>query len=249
MPPIPPYPTQVDNSMQQLAQQVNRMPPPGTQYPGYQQGQYQQNQPPYRHPGVPPGGPQQYPQNVGYNQQQPYQYPNNQVMGALPAPPTPPQTTSPSQQFQQNQGPRPGVRPGMTPPGLPQNVRPRGQAYLPTTQAGPPPPHGMRGPVRGQYRPGPMSRTRPQLGPRLQGPRPGAPGMNQATRMRRPSAPQNQDPKRKRVDVLLPDRHEDPDCHVIAVQQRNESKSWIFKVCPRTYFIFCSRFSYPKCSR
>lgn len=215
------------------------MPPPSSQY-----GPYGPSQPPppyggqspYRMPALPapPGqGPQQgYNQNNSHYGSQYGQYQNNQPI-ALPAPPSSSnQQGHPSQQQQYGQQRPPQQQPRPSAPGVP-NVRPRGTAFLPSTQAGSPlapPPPGMRVPVRGTYRPPAIrGRTGPQMATRMQGPPPPrgpTQSINQATRMRRPmpnQQQQNNDPqKRKRMDVLLPDRHDDPDCHVIAVQQRND---------------------------
>lgn len=149
----------------------------------------------------------------------------NQYQGAVCRPP--PLYPAPAANLMQQHGAPPPY------PGQPQHVMfpqpyPHGQAY----------PGSPRQPVQMQPRPySTMMQQMTQHNIRQQVPRVSAPNIsrNMATNQGSPvqgvkrgvpvSSPSSSSPgsKQRRMDMLIPDRHDDADCHVIAMQKRTES--------------------------
>ncbi|KAF2895471.1 hypothetical protein ILUMI_10704 [Ignelater luminosus] len=237
--------------MQQLAEQVSRLQPSGSGSGGMHQQnvliniqQFPQAPPPqphgYQHPPMYP----QHPPHPGMPSQpppmyQPYQYqPNPMYYPPTPnyppaphmAPPPPPMS-----QPQQMPPPQQPMPPPQQPPQYRQPMPPRPPAPRQFNQ------HSPRGP---QPRQPMVPRQRPPLvRPRggminssIRGPRPRLPTMNstpnsnsgqnnaqgqQRIIKRTPEQVQNLQAKKKRMDVLVPDKNDDADCQVIAVQPKN----------------------------
>ncbi|XP_017773618.1 PREDICTED: altered inheritance of mitochondria protein 3-like isoform X2 [Nicrophorus vespilloides] len=197
-PPHPPQP---------MYHQPYQYQPPNPMY--YPQTPAYSHMPPPPRPQMPPPG-QQIPQNQQQQQQQQQQANNQQVQYRQPM------QSHPRQQ-QPMMGPRhggPGSRGGMARGGM--QMGPRGG-------------YGTRQPMATRQR-APMSRGRGGgLMPGIRGPRARMPLPNGAVmtqngpRMmkRSPDIVQNMQAKRKKIDVLVPDKHDDADCQVIAVQPKN----------------------------
>lgn len=152
--------------------------------------------------------------------------------GYMPPPPRPPMSQPPmSQPGPQQMGqPMTSIAQPYSQPGAPRQpqMTPR-QPMQPQSQRQPPPrqPMGARQPMMHRQRT-PMVRPRTIMPAGARGPRPrmNAPapsGQNVGPRMvkRSPEQIQALQAKRKRMDVLVPDKHDDADCEVIAVQPKN----------------------------
>lgn len=225
--------------------------PPGYGMPDPSQGQYSQYPPapPYGAPGYgnyppaqPPHGssmynqqppnPSGYPQVPSYNQQMPYgqnQYnPNqtqlqpNSMSGQVPVSVMDqgghhspnklggiriqnPQSPVPGQKLQQAMGVR-MANPMQGPRGM---MKPRGGG----------PPRGRGGGPRMGIRPS----IRPGVQVQGQAIRGGKPNLIR-TPMKRPAPPNGapHTPTKKRLDMLLPDRHDNEDCQVMSMQQQRD---------------------------
>ncbi|XP_029156327.1 bromodomain-containing protein 4-like isoform X2 [Nylanderia fulva] len=170
---------QLPPPVQQLAQQVQRMPLPQSQMP----------------PSLPPGantmihGPNYF-----------VQPPGRPPLYRVPGPQSihyPPHMTH---LYQYGPGPYPPIAapPPQMHPQLPQQI-PRGR-YPPSTTIV----QNSRAPRLPQTASVPRQRMKRPIQPSMQ------------------AQPQNNVVKQRRMDVLLPDRNEDADCHVIAQQKRND---------------------------
>ncbi|XP_072751511.1 uncharacterized protein [Anoplolepis gracilipes] len=170
---------QLPPPVQQLAQQVQRMPLPQAQMP----------------PSLPPGANTMIP-GPNYFVQPPGRPPLYRVSGpqSIHYPP------HMAHLYQYGPGPYPPIAapPPQMHPQLPQQI-PRGR-YPPTTAVV----QNSRAPRLPQTSSVPRQRMK----------RP----MQQSMQVQ----PQNNPVKQRRMDVLLPDRNEDADCHVIAQQKRND---------------------------
>ncbi|KAK5647321.1 hypothetical protein RI129_002213 [Pyrocoelia pectoralis] len=194
------------------------------------------------HPGMasqPPPlyQPYQYQPNPMYYPPQPNYPPPAPHMP--PPPPQPPQMQQPPSQplSQQSIAAHPQQQQSMPPPQPPQyrpsmpTRPPAPRQFNPQPQRGPAP----RTPMAPRQRP-PIVRTRGGMvgGTPVRGPRPriqtGQPQVNGVTQnnqqqqrviKRTPEQIQSLQAKKKRMDVLVPDKNDDADCQVIAVQPKN----------------------------
>ncbi|KRT84692.1 zinc finger protein [Oryctes borbonicus] len=233
--------------MQQLAEQVSRLQPSGNGTMHQQNvliniQQFQQPPPPPQphayqpppmyphppHPGVPPQPMYHQPY---YNQPpNPMYYPPNP--GYMAPPPRPPMSQPhipPAGPQQLNQSMTSMAQPYSQPVAPRQPMNPRQPMPPQTRQSSPRQPMGARQPIMPRQR-APMIRPRgaPPITVRGQRPRmspPSTPGgqNQQGPRMikRSPEQMQALQAKRKRMDVFVPDKHDDADCEVIAVQPKN----------------------------
>lgn len=177
--------------------------------------------------------PYQYQPNPMYYPPAPNYSPNHPHM----PPPPPPQMQQPNQQMTQQSMPPHPQQQSMPPPQPPQyrqSMPPRPPAprqFSPQQQRGPPP----RAPMVPRQR-APMIRPRGGgMGTAIRGPRPRMPinqgqmngnlqtsTQNQHRVIKRsPDHMQGLQAKKKRMDVLVPDKNDDADCQVIAVQPKN----------------------------
>ncbi|XP_031328551.1 fibrous sheath CABYR-binding protein-like isoform X2 [Photinus pyralis] len=242
--------------MQQLAEQVSRLQPSGSNGGMHQQNvliniqQFPQVPPPQQtipyqhppmyshppHPGMPAQPPPLYPPyqyqpSPMYYPPQPNYPPPAPHMQAPPQPPSMQQP--PSQQMPQPSHPPHPPQQSMPPPQAPQyrpampTRAPPPRQFNPQSQRGPAP----RTPMAPRQR-APMIRTRGGMVPTpVRGPRPRMPttptqvnGNSQSQPRvikRTPEQIQSLQAKKKRIDVLVPDKNDDADCQVIAVQPKN----------------------------
>ncbi|XP_067006301.1 nuclear receptor coactivator 6 [Anabrus simplex] len=215
----PPMMNHQQAPVQQLVQQVQRLPVP--QMSMQSMGQQQQLSPQQLSPQQ-----QHSPQMV--QQLSPQMHTlmppqQNQFQGSVRRPPP------------LYRGPSPA---SMAAPGMSQHAPYSGQQpmmYSQAYQQG----QAYQQPGQGTIQPRPYSnmiqqlnhqQTRPQLSHRMPGPSQRAPqpgsqgsanmGMKRAQGPNAAGSPSN---KQRRLDVLIPDRHDDADCHVIAMQKRTDS--------------------------
>ncbi|XP_069676372.1 uncharacterized protein [Periplaneta americana] len=213
-----PMPHQQPPPVQQLAQQVQRLPiPPPQQLSPHQMNHHPaqpmvQQMSPQMHQLMPPQQP--YPQAAVRRPPPLYRVPaTGNVPGAPPGMQHPyPQQPQQQQQHMmpqqmynqqpypqaQNNYPPPGG--GLTPP------RPYGNMVQQMSRPRAPSQHSMQRPTVVQQQ---------QQQPRM------------VMQQKRPAvvanAPGGSPNKQRRMDVLIPDRHDDADCHVIAMQKRTDS--------------------------
>ncbi|XP_022907917.2 uncharacterized protein [Onthophagus taurus] len=209
--------------------------PPQPQHP-------YQPPPMYPHPpGVPPQPMYHHPQYPQYQPPNPMYYPPGP--GYPPHMPPPPRSQMPQQIPQQmpqqppQQIPPPYRQPNPRQPmqSRPQQMQQQVRGTQSVRSMGPRGPMGprLRAPVRGggigSRGGGPFRQIRPRMaGPSTNGPQQQQHQtiQNQGPRMPKRSpdqmtAMQQTAAKRKRIDMLVPDKHDDPDCEVIAVQPKN----------------------------
>ncbi|PSN41007.1 hypothetical protein C0J52_16065, partial [Blattella germanica] len=210
--PMPPPP------VQQLAQQVQRLPiPPSQQLSPHQMNHHPQQQPmvqqmsPQLHQLMP--AQQQYPQSPVRRPPPLYrvpgsanmpgaqgnvQYPNQQQPHMMP-----PQMYN-QQSYSQQQNNFSGPSGPMTPP------RPYGNMVQQMNRPRAPSQQGMQRPLMQQ-----QQQQQMQQQPRMT--------MQQKRQAVVSGSPASSPNKQRRMDVLIPDRHDDADCHVIAMQKRTDS--------------------------
>ena len=193
--------------VQQLAQQVQRLPIPPPQQLSPHQMNHHPQQPvvqqmsPQLHQLMPPQ--QQYPQSPVRRPPPLYRVPGSNNMPGAPAgmqyPNQPQQHMMYNQQsYPQPQNNYPGPAGPMTPP------RPYGNMVQQMNRPRAPSQHSLQRPSVMQQQQQPrmaMSQKRPVVA----------------------GGSANSPNKQRRMDVLIPDRHDDADCHVIAMQKRTES--------------------------
>ncbi|XP_021914065.1 uncharacterized protein LOC110827075 isoform X2 [Zootermopsis nevadensis] len=207
--------------VQQLAQQVQRLPIPPPQQLSPHQMNHHSSQPvvqqmsPQLHQLMPPQQP--YPQPPVRRPPPLYRVPGS---GNVPG--TPPgmqhQYPNHSQQPQQQQHMMPPQMYSQQPYPQSQNNYPAPAGSLPT-----PRPYSNMGQQLNRPRaPSQHSMQRPNIVQQQQQQQPRM-GLQQKRPAVVTNSPGSSPNKQRRMDVLLPDRHDDADCHVIAMQKRTDS--------------------------
>jgi hypothetical protein len=213
-----PMPHHQPPPVQQLAQQVQRLPiPPPQQLSPHQMNHHPpqpmvQQMSPQLHQLMPPQQP--YPQPPVRRPPPLYRVPGS---GNVPG-------TPPGMQHQYPNHPQQPQQQHMMPPQMySQQPYPQSQNNYPAPAGSLPAPRpygNMVQPINRPRAPSQHSMQRPNVVQQQQPPRMGLQQKRPAVVTNSSGSSPN---KQRRMDVLIPDRHDDADCHVIAMQKRTDS--------------------------